>query len=118
MVTADAGIQAASRFVVSSVRQGTSPPFRQLTMQPDDPLIHVIKIILREGWKLYPNQQEVELEKCAMILLRRIRAGDAYPSLLSYISQLGTSLGVRSSQNTDGEMVERIIAIVRNARTE
>jgi len=87
-------------------------------MQPDDPFIHVIKIILHEGWKLYPGQQEVELEKCAVILLRRIRAGDAYASLLSYISQLGMSLGVRSSQTRYGEIVERIIAMTRNARTE
>jgi hypothetical protein len=92
--------------------------FRQPAMQPGDPLVHVAKIILREGWKLFSDQREVELEKCAAILLKRIRAGDAYPSLLSYISQLGSALAVRSSQNADGEMVERIMALVRNVRTE
>ena len=92
---------------------------RHPAMDHEDPLTHVLKIILCEGWKLPANQQSEELDRCANILLKRIRAGDSYESLLSYVIQLRGTLGLRVSEPaTENEIVERIIALARSVRED
>ncbi len=95
-------------------------PFcRQPAMDPDDALIHVLKLILCEGWKLPANQQSDEVDRCATILLKRIRAGDSYESLVSYVLQLRNSLRLRTSERSlDTEIVDRIVALTRNVRQD
>jgi hypothetical protein len=92
---------------------------RRPIMRHDDPLIYVLKLILCEGWKLPANQQSDEVNRCATILLKRIRAGDSYPSLLSYVTQLRNSLGLRTSEpSIDTKIVDRIMALARNVRQD
>jgi hypothetical protein len=86
-------------------------------MDPDNALIHVLTIILRECWKLPVNQQAAELDRCATVLLKRIRAGDGYGSLHSYVIQLRNSVGVRTLNNHgDTEIADRVVALVKNVR--
>jgi hypothetical protein len=86
-------------------------------MNRDDPLIHVVKVILCEAWKLPANQQSDELNRCAAILLKRARVGDSYQSLVSYVTHLRNWLRLRTSEvSIDAEIAERIVALVRNVR--
>jgi hypothetical protein len=86
-------------------------------MDPNNALIHVLTGILREGWELPANQQSHELDRCATILLKRVRAGDSYGSILSYVMELRNSLRLRSAEHhRDIEIADRVVALVRNIR--